>query len=682
MTKVLHVVGARPNLPKLAPVHRAARRVGVEQCIVNTGQHYDDALFGSFLRDLGIPRPDVDLSVGSDTHAIQTARVMERIEPVLRREMPDWVVVYGDVNSTLAAALTASKLGIRVAHVEAGLRSHDRTMPEEINRILTDRVSDLLLTPSRDADAALRTEGEPDDEIVFVGNVMIDTLLHALPSAKGCGFRSRIGATDGAVIVTLHRPSNVDDPARLASIAAALRSIAERRQVIFPAHPRTKDRLRVAAIDLGDVMVLEPIGYLEMLDLVQGAHVVITDSGGLQEETTALGIPCLTVRENTERPITIAEGTNRLVPRPEDLGDLVDEAIRPSSPRRPEGWDGHAGERIARALIDRRTTTPGTRRAATRSIVAPETAVQSVSSTTTARNGTDPLSSRTIEHFFTIDVEEYFQVSAFDSSVPRCQWHRLPSRLGQSIDVLLELLERHEMAATFFVLGWIAEHHPEIVRRIAEAGHEIASHGWSHRRVSTLTPEEFRAEIRSSKAILEDLTGKPVVGFRAPNFSIVPGTEWAFDLLVDEGYRYDSSLFPIRRPGYGYPNSASRPHLIRRPMGDLLELPLATVAWRKLKLPAAGGAYFRVLPYALIQEAFRQSTSEGASGTFYIHPWEIDDGQPRVSVPWLTRVRHYSGLRSTLSRLDRLLAEFRFTSIARGMNLDSERSRPRGAPAC
>jgi UDP-N-acetylglucosamine 2-epimerase (non-hydrolysing) len=349
--KLLHVVGARPNFPKLAPVYRAAEQVGLDQCVVHTGQHYDDALSASFFRDLSIRPPDVNLDVGSSSHAVQVARIMERFEPVLEQYQPDWVAVYGDVNSTVAAALVASKLGVRVAHVEAGLRSNDRRMPEEINRIVTDRLADLLLAPSRDAVETLRAEGEPDHEIVFVGNVMIDSLFFALPEARRIRFRESLGiARDSAVVVTLHRPSNVDDPARLGTIASALRRIAEQRPVVFAAHPRTSQRLAAAGISLGDVTVLPPIRYLEMLDLVESAGVVVTDSGGLQEETTALGVPCLTVRENTERPITVTEGTNRLVPDPAELFDLAVAARRPASSARPEGWDGHAAERIVSAF--------------------------------------------------------------------------------------------------------------------------------------------------------------------------------------------------------------------------------------------------------------------------------------------------------------------------------------------
>jgi len=351
--QLLHVVGARPNFPKLAPVHRAASARGLQQFVVHTGQHYDDKLSAAFFRDLGITEPDVNLAVGSGTHAVQTARIMERIEPVLAGQMPDWVVVYGDVNSTAATSLVASKLGLPLAHVEAGLRSNDRSMPEEINRIVTDRLADLLLTPSRDADETLRREGEPPAEIQFVGNVMIDSLHFALTAARQCGFRDQVGANRCTVVVTLHRPSNVDDPTRLLAIVEALREIAEERPVIFPMHPRTKQALESMDACLGAVQVLEPIGYLEMLDLIDGAFAVVTDSGGLQEETTALGVPCLTVRENTERPITITEGTNRLVPDPRELAVSVRGIRRSPTWSAPEGWDGKAGERIVTALVER-----------------------------------------------------------------------------------------------------------------------------------------------------------------------------------------------------------------------------------------------------------------------------------------------------------------------------------------
>ena len=352
-TELLHVVGARPNFPKLAPVHRAARARGISQLVVHTGQHYDDAMSGGFFRQLDIPAPDVNLEVGSGSHAAQTSRIIERFEAVLAEARPRWVVVYGDVNSTMAAAIVASKLGIRVAHVEAGLRSFDRTMPEEINRIVTDRLADLLLTPSPDAGEQLRAEGEPAEEIVFVGNVMIDSLCHALAHPDSKGFAEKHGATGNHVVVTLHRPSNVDDPARLALLAAALREVAAERPVFFPIHPRTRQRLQTMQLDLGAVRLFDPIGYFEMIDLERSAYAVITDSGGMQEETTALRIPCFTVRDNTERPATVTHGTNQIVRDIPSLPALVRTAAPPNPPRMPEGWDGRAGERIVDALMGR-----------------------------------------------------------------------------------------------------------------------------------------------------------------------------------------------------------------------------------------------------------------------------------------------------------------------------------------
>lgn len=347
---LMHIVGARPNFPKLAPVHRAARAAGVEQVVVHTGQHYDDVMSGAFFRELGIPEADINLEVGSASHAVQTARIMERLEPVIEAQRPDWLVVYGDVNSTMAAAIVAAKLGVPVAHVEAGLRSHDRTMPEEINRLVTDRLASLLLTPSRDADEALIREGEPEEEIVFVGNVMIDSLLHVLPAARKSGARSAHRITATSVLVTLHRPSNVDDPDRLAAIMSGLRALTADRTVLFPVHPRTRQRLEQHGIGHDGIRMTDPLGYLEMVDLIDGAGAVVTDSGGVQEETTALGVPCFTLRENTERPITITEGTNQLVSDPSTLPELVGAARRPSNHRAPEGWDGRAGERIIEAL--------------------------------------------------------------------------------------------------------------------------------------------------------------------------------------------------------------------------------------------------------------------------------------------------------------------------------------------
>jgi polysaccharide deacetylase family protein (PEP-CTERM system associated) len=266
-------------------------------------------------------------------------------------------------------------------------------------------------------------------------------------------------------------------------------------------------------------------------------------------------------------------------------------------------------------------------------------------------------------HHFTVDLEEYFQVSAFEPHVARSEWDRFESRVVGQVDRLLNLLARHEARATFFVLGWVAQRRPELIRAIAGAGHEIASHGWDHVRVTHQTPHQFRESIRRSKDLLEETTAHPVLGFRAPSFSIVPGREWALDVLVEEGYRYDSSLFPVRRPGYGYPNGLSHPHWLDRPSGRLAEIPPTTLNLWGMRLPAAGGAYFRLLPYSVIRAALRQCERAGTPGTFYIHPWEIDPAQPRLHVSWLTRLRHYGGLGRTVGRLERLLAEFQFTAM-------------------
>ena len=269
-----------------------------------------------------------------------------------------------------------------------------------------------------------------------------------------------------------------------------------------------------------------------------------------------------------------------------------------------------------------------------------------------------------MEHFFTVDVEEYFQVSAFEGTVVAADWGRFESRLRIGLDSLLELLESHRAKATFFVLGWIGERHPGAVRDIVGSGHEVASHGQNHERVTRSTPEEFRADVRRSRAVLEDLTGSPVVGFRAPSFSIVPGLEWALDVLLEEGYRYDSSLFPVARRGYGYPGGQTVPHWLERELGRLYEVPPLTVRRLGYDLPAAGGGYFRLFTYGLVRSAFAQAERDGRPGTFYIHPWELDARQPRLPVGSVTRFRHYVGLSRTRARVDRLLTEFRFTSIA------------------
>lgn len=270
-----------------------------------------------------------------------------------------------------------------------------------------------------------------------------------------------------------------------------------------------------------------------------------------------------------------------------------------------------------------------------------------------------------VKHIFSVDVEEYFQVNAFDGAIARSSWHRFPSRLAIGVDRILELLDRHGAHGTFFVLGWTAARNTALVRRIADAGHEVASHGWSHRRVTTLTPSEFRTELRDSKHVLEDLSGGAVEGFRAPSFSIGPRNAWAFDVLIEEGFRYDSSVFPIRRPGYGVPGAPHVPYVVQCAAGRLLELPLSTLALGPLRLPAAGGGYLRHLPYVVTSRALRASQRCRIPAMTYVHPWELDPDQPRLPVSFLARLRHYRGLSRTLPRLERLMREFRFTSVRR-----------------
>ena len=274
-----------------------------------------------------------------------------------------------------------------------------------------------------------------------------------------------------------------------------------------------------------------------------------------------------------------------------------------------------------------------------------------------------------IRHHFTVDVEEHFQVLALAPYVPRDQWDALESRVAANVQRLLELLGRHRATGTFFILGCVAERQPAMVKAIAAGGHEVASHGYDHRRVTELTPAEFREQVRRTKQMLEDQTGRACVGFRAPNYSIVPGMEWALDVLIEEGYCYDSSLFPVRRPGYGYAGGARDPHWIDRPAGRLFEVPPATLRWLGVNLPAAGGAYFRLFPYALVRAALRDAERRGVSATFYVHPWEYDADQPRFAVGAVTRVRHYGGLGCTWARLERLLGEFAFTSIENAVEL-------------
>ena len=365
--KILNVVGARPNFIKIAPLMKQMRaHPDISTLLVHTGQHYDARMAGQFFRELDLPSPDISLEIGSGSHAYQTAEVMKRLEPILERERPDLVLVVGDVNSTLAAALTAVKLRIPVAHVEAGLRSYDRSMPEEINRLLTDAVSEYLFVTEESGRQNLLREGTDQGKIHFVGNVMIDSLEQFRPLWDGSTIHSRLGLHKGEYgVVTLHRPSNVDDPSALQELINALLEVSRRMPIVFPVHPRTLKRLEALdgcitvlrpneePVAPSGLCCLEPLGYLDFIPLVASARIVLTDSGGLQEETTALGVPCLTLRENTERPVTVTHGTNRVIGT--SLSRIVEAAFQvlegpPEVPAPPPLWDGKAAERIVTIL--------------------------------------------------------------------------------------------------------------------------------------------------------------------------------------------------------------------------------------------------------------------------------------------------------------------------------------------
>jgi UDP-N-acetylglucosamine 2-epimerase (non-hydrolysing) len=356
--KILHVVGARPNFMKVSPVIMAlSKRAKAEQLLVHTGQHYDALMSDVFFEQLDIPKPDYNLGVGPGTHAFQTAEIMKSFETVVLDQRPDLVLVYGDVNSTVAAAMVCAKLCITVGHVEAGLRSFDRAMPEEINRIVTDRLADILFTPSADGNENLLHEGVDPGRIHLVGNVMIDTLIRLLPKAEGKNLPDHLQMNGHKfVLVTLHRPSNVDNSEHLKELLLTLNEIAGHTDVLFPIHPRTQQVMKAFGTFQfsPNLRFIDPLGYLEFLSLQRKAELVITDSGGIQEETTYLGIPCLTVRENTERPVTVNAGSNILVGR--DMALLKKETDKALTGKGkiasvPPLWDGHAGDRIANVIL-------------------------------------------------------------------------------------------------------------------------------------------------------------------------------------------------------------------------------------------------------------------------------------------------------------------------------------------
>jgi UDP-N-acetylglucosamine 2-epimerase (non-hydrolysing) len=358
--KIVNIVGARPNLMKIAPLMDAyATCDGIEPLLVHTGQHYDANMSDLFFRQLGIPEPQLNLGVGSASHAVQTAEVMKAFEPVVLEHRPDVVLVVGDVNSTIACGLVAVKLGVKLVHVEAGLRSFDRGMPEEINRVLTDSISDLLLCSEPSGVENLKREGIPDERVHLVGNVMIDTLLRHRAKADESPILDEVGlAAGGFGVLTLHRPSNVDDPHVLGGLLDAVESMQSELPIVFPAHPRTREKLRGFGLSerleaMAGLRIIDPIGYLDFLKLVASARIVLTDSGGIQEETTILGVPCLTLRENTERPITVDVGTNRIVGQdPEKIVAAFGEVMSRENAggEAPPLWDGRAAERIVEIL--------------------------------------------------------------------------------------------------------------------------------------------------------------------------------------------------------------------------------------------------------------------------------------------------------------------------------------------
>ena len=356
MPGLIHIVGARPNFIKAAPVIAALEAAGDQQQVVHTGQHYDRAMSEVFFDELGLPEPDVNLGVGSGSHGKQTAALLIALEEAFTIAAPDRVVVYGDVNSTLAAALTCAKLLIPVAHVEAGLRSFDDTMPEEINRRVTDLLSDPLFVTAPEGEQNLAREGITGERVIFVGNPMIDTLLRNLDRFDPEPVKAELGIAAPYAVATLHRPANVDSPQAARALIDALRAATARLPLVLPLHPRGRATLEASGLgEVPNLVVVDPLGYIDFISLVRGASVVITDSGGIQEETTVLDVPCLTLRPNTERPITLTAGTNRLV-TPEGLAAALDGALAGAQTRMgdgPPGWDGHAGERIAAALLER-----------------------------------------------------------------------------------------------------------------------------------------------------------------------------------------------------------------------------------------------------------------------------------------------------------------------------------------
>jgi UDP-N-acetylglucosamine 2-epimerase (non-hydrolysing) len=526
---VLHVTGARPNFPKAAPVIRALADLGASQELIHTGQHYDDRMSDVFFRQLGLPKPDVDLGVGSDTHARQTAAIMTGLEELFGVRRPALVVVYGDVNSTLAAALVTAKMRIPLAHVEAGLRSFDMTMPEEVNRLVTDRLSDLLFATSADALAHLGNEGIAAAKIHLVGNPMIDTLLANLDRFDVAKARADHRITDRYIVATLHRPSNVDNPADAAELVAAVHAVAEQCDVILPLHPRGRAGLEAAGLfAIPRLRVIDPLGYVEFLGLVRGAEAVITDSGGVQEETTILGVPCLTLRPNTERPVTITHGTNQLVTR-ERLPNAVADCLaagRADSWPVPPLWDGKAGLRIASviasALGSAEREVPGHHRragvGAASAGAGGAAASQQLNGHSDHSSGSAPASQRR--------KREPMLGFGMPSGVATVTWAIETQRkvvaltfddgpMPNYTPMVLDALDAADVPATFFLVGRRLEQNAAIVEGRMDR-HEIGNHTYSHKDLSALDFDAAYDEIKRAHDSITKIIGRAPRLLRPP----------------------------------------------------------------------------------------------------------------------------------------------------------------------
>ena len=633
---------------KMAPIMVALRDLKPKPAVslVHTGQHYDVAMNHQYFEALGIPKPDVNLEVGSGSHAAQTAEVMRRFEPIMDERRPSAVLVVGDVNSTLACALVAVKKGVPVIHVEAGLRSFDRTMPEEINRILTDQISDLLFTTEHsnqvtrvaksvpyslfrffgDFPPPPNTGGPPTD--LSVSRVCRETVLNFVlpPPSPLPPFPPPL-------------PSNLPPPPPSSLRNPPLNSFPLPLS-FSPSPPPPLPWLK--NLGWGEFLIFlnfcsYPMGFLGMVGLKEGARVVFTLEAESGKDPGAGGAPCHAQGNETEGPTADEGGSNTIAGQDSaKILEIFDEIRNP-------GADGQVSTRIATAI----------RRVAGKWLAELTNMKASADK--------EQITSALIRNAMTIDVEDYFQVSAFASHIPRDSWPSLSCRVERNIDRILAMLDERDVKATFFTLGWIAERYPAMVRLIVDNGHELASHGYHHLRASDQSPDEFLDDITLSKKLLEDLGGQAVIGYRAPSFSISTNNLWALDILLEAGYRYSSSIYPIQHDHYGMPDAPRFKFQPRGPSG-LVELPATTVKLFGRNLPASGGGYFRLLPYSLSRWLMKSvNHTDLQPCIFYFHPWEIDPGQPRQkNVGLKTRFRHYVNLSRTEPRIRALLQDFQW----------------------